>query len=285
MPKKTFWRIIFLLLIFCSLPATALEITVKKGNTLYGLSQEYNISIREIIESNNLKRPYILRPGQTLKIPLEEYVVKPGESAQNIADKYGINVKELSKVNQLTNYEVKVGQAVYVPKKSTEEPSVGKVALVKVKNTSRNINKPANLSFKESYEYFYEQNSFTGRFSWPIRGKIIERFGINKDDNKNLGIIIRAPLGNDVYTSSSGLVEYVGRNIKGYGNLVVVRHGFDWLSVYANLDKIYFRVGQYIAKGEKVGTVGILDNGNDSGVFFALRNNREAVDPMLKLTR
>ena len=77
----------------------------------------------------------------------------------------------------------------------------------------------------------------------------------------------------------------MGRNIKGYGNLVVIRHGFDWLSVYANLDKIYFRVGQYIAKGEKVGTVGILDNGNDSGVFFALRNNREAVDPMLKLTR
>lgn len=268
-------------IILISYPVFALEVTVKKGDTLYGLSQEYNVSIRELIEENKLKRPYVLQIGQTIKIPLDVYTVKQLDNISTIANKFNVYEKEILSLNKINN--VHSGQTIFIPK-STKVIEQDKTS-IKVGSQARVISKPSNISFRQSYEDFFEQNSFKGKFSWPLRGKILERFGSGDSGTKSLGIIVKAPLGNDVFVSNSGLVEYVGRNIKGYGNLVIVRHGLDWLSLYANLDKIFFREGEFVSKGQRIGTVGVLSSGDDSGIFFALRNKKDPIDPLLKLTR
>lgn len=272
---------LLILVCFFAKNSFAMQTSVKKGDTLYGLSQEYNVSIRDLIEENKLRRPYILQVGQQIKIPLDEYTVKQLDNISIIANKFNVDEKEILLLNKISS--VRVGQTIFIPKATRDAPQ--SKASIKLGSQARVISKPANLSFKESYEYFYEQNSFTGKFSWPLRGKILERFGEADVGTKSLGIIIKAPLGNDVFVSNAGFIEYVGRNIKGYGNLVIVRHGLDWLSLYANLDKIFFREGEFVSKGQRVGTVGVLNSGDDSGIFFALRNKKEPVDPLLKLTR
>jgi murein DD-endopeptidase MepM/ murein hydrolase activator NlpD len=273
--------LIIAFIILVSYPVFALEVTVKKGDTLYGLSQEYNVSIRELIEENKLKRPYVLQIGQKIKIPLDVYTVKQIDNISTIANKFNVYEKEILSLNKINN--VRSGQTIFIPK-STKVIEQDKTS-IQIGSQARFISKPSNISFRQSYEDFFEQNSFKGKFSWPLRGKILERFGAGDSGTKSLGITVKAPLGNDVFVSNAGLVEYVGRNIKGYGNLVIVRHGIDWLSLYANLDKIFFREGEFISKGQRIGTVGVLSSGDDSGIFFALRNRKDPVDPLLKLTR
>ena len=117
------------------------------------------------------------------------------------------------------------------------------------------------------------------KFRWPARGKVIAAFGKRTDGTHNDGINIAVPQGTDVHAAESGRVAYAGNELKGYGNLVLIRHDNGWVSAYAHADQILVkrddvvRRGQVIAKAGKTGTV------DQPQLHFELRQGAKPVDP------
>jgi len=130
-----------------------------------------------------------------------------------------------------------------------------------------------------------EPGSASGHFRWPARGRLIASFGKRPDGNHNDGINIAVPQGTEIHAAESGRVAYAGDELKGYGNLVLIRHGNGWVSAYAHADQILVkrddvvRRGQVIAKAGKTGTV------DQPQLHFELRQGAKPVDPLPHLDK
>jgi murein DD-endopeptidase MepM/ murein hydrolase activator NlpD len=125
-----------------------------------------------------------------------------------------------------------------------------------------------------------EPSSATGRFRWPARGRVIASFGKRPDGTHNDGVNIAVPQGTDIHAAENGRVAYAGNELKGYGNLVLIRHDNGWVSAYAHADQVLVkrddvvRRGQVIAKAGKTGTV------DQPQLHFELRQGAKPVDPL-----
>lgn len=125
----------------------------------------------------------------------------------------------------------------------------------------------------------------SGRFMWPVYGRVLASYGSPAGGPHNEGINIAAPLGTPVRTIDAGTVAYVGNEVKGYGNLVLVKHANGWISAYANLDDIGVKKGDAVAAGEVIAKVGNAGNVGEPQLHFELRRGKKPVDPQEFLER
>ena len=115
---------------------------------------------------------------------------------------------------------------------------------------------------------------------WPVKGDVLLTFGPQTAKGQNNdGINIAAPKGTHIHAVESGTVAYVGNELKGFGNLVLIKHADGWVSAYAHADQILVKKGQTITKGQEIGTVGQTGSVTQSQLHFELRRQGEAVDP------
>ena len=117
------------------------------------------------------------------------------------------------------------------------------------------------------------------KFSWPIKGAIISKFGPKKGGLYNDGLNIKAKEGTPVKASEDGLVAYVGNELKGYGNLIILKHSDGWITAYAHLSQTTVKRGEKIKKGKTIGAVGATGNVDSPQLYFGLRKGRDAVNP------
>ncbi len=115
---------------------------------------------------------------------------------------------------------------------------------------------------------------------WPLKeGKISSAFGKRKRDFHD-GIDIKANRGTPVYAAQDGRVVYSSRKIRGYGNMIVVRHEGDFATVYAHHQKNLVRYGQAVKKGQLIAYVGATGKATGPHLHFEVRKNRMPVDPI-----
>jgi murein DD-endopeptidase MepM/ murein hydrolase activator NlpD len=113
-----------------------------------------------------------------------------------------------------------------------------------------------------------------------VKGRVISEFGTKPDGGHNDGIDVAVPQGTSVKAAENGVVAYAGNELKGYGNLVLIRHDNGWVSAYAHADQVLVkrddvvRRGQVIAKAGKTGTV------DQPQLHFELRQGAKPVDPL-----
>jgi len=120
------------------------------------------------------------------------------------------------------------------------------------------------------------------KFDWPIDGKVLSHYG--KLGNKfNEGINVAAPLGAPVAAASDGKVVYIGNNVEGYGNLLIIRHDGDLMTAYAHLREIVVERGASVKRGESVGSIGQVGNVTQPQLHFSIRKGKKTVDPELAL--
>ncbi|MCD6162211.1 MAG: peptidoglycan DD-metalloendopeptidase family protein [candidate division Zixibacteria bacterium] len=134
---------------------------------------------------------------------------------------------------------------------------------------------------KESAKTFLR---LKGKLVWPVRGKIIRRFGKITDKKYytvilNPGIDIKASAGVPVYAASSGEAVYISW-LRGYGSFIILGHGGGYYTLYAHLDDILVEIGQFIAAGEIIAAVGETGSFSDSILHFELRFGKEQLDPL-----
>ena len=117
------------------------------------------------------------------------------------------------------------------------------------------------------------------RFLWPVKGKLISGFGPKSDGLNNDGINIGAAKGTPVMAADNGVVAYAGNELRGFGNLLLVKHDGGWITAYAHLDKMEVERGAKVKRGARIGTVGQTGSVNAPQLHFELRKGSHVVDP------
>ena len=113
-----------------------------------------------------------------------------------------------------------------------------------------------------------------------MKGNVISKFGSNKPGFHNDGINISSNTGNEVLAAKDGRVIYIGNEIPGYGNLILLKHSKNWITAYAHLKKIKLEKGSIVKQGEIIGVVGNTGSVKEPQLHFEIRKGKIAVDPL-----
>ncbi|MCP4936588.1 MAG: peptidoglycan DD-metalloendopeptidase family protein [bacterium] len=226
------------------------------------------------------------------------YTVRPGERFANIAKKHGVSSAQLADVNGVTDPgSIRAGEVLILPtranpvrnmkkavKLSPKQPSELKVRKVKTqainlgfskKSPSATVIKQQSVAMKKPSK----KGAVSTAFRWPVRGRIIGKFGPRTDGTHNDGINLAVPNGTKVKAAESGVVAYVGSELEGYGNLILIRHSNDWVSAYAHNDKLIVKRGEKIKRGQIIARAGTSGSVEVPQVHFELRKGSKPVDP------
>ncbi|WND02620.1 M23 family metallopeptidase [Temperatibacter marinus] len=264
--------------------ATQQSVTVKKGDTLYGLSRRHTVNIRDLARVNKIQPPYALALGQKIKLPSPAtHRVKRGDTSYSIAQAYGIRLSDLIRLNRIRPpYSLAVGQSLKLPggaKITQRAPSSAAPKQSYQRQTAiakKKVAKTGNLVPPPK----------TGKyFSWPVKGTIISRFGPKKGGIHNDGINMVASKGTAIRVAETGVVAYASDALPGYGNLILVKHSGNWVTAYAHTEGMKVTPGQVVKKGQVIARVGDSGGVQRPQLHFEIRRGRKALNPLLYLER
>jgi len=265
------------------------SVRVQKGDTLYSIARRYDVPLREVIETNNLRPPYALRIGQTLRLPTAKYhIVEKGDTLYNISKRYNVNMNSLSKTNKLSApYSLRIGQKLLLPGSVVSKPQASHyvantpkaTASWKAKTATKNKSKTTASKWKAP-TYKAPAKKRSAKFAWPVRGKVISKFGPIAKGRNNDGINIKAPLGTAVKAAGAGTIAYAGNELKGFGNLILIQHNDRWIRANEQKDRLLVRKGQKVRKGEKISTVGSTGGVSSPQLHFEIRAGKKAMNPL-----
>ena len=245
---------------------------VRKGDNLFSISRRFNIPIQELIKVNKIQEPYKIFPKQSIIIPLNKmHKVVKGETLYSISRYYETTVFALAKYNNIKNVNnIKVGKDLIIPKRSKK---INKIKKEKWDSDfkKKNIKKNKNSMLKDK---------LNSKFIWPVKGKLLSKYGKSKEGFYNDGINIDSKKGTKVISSQAGKVIYCGNEIPGYGNLILIKHSKNWITAYAHLNEVFTEKGKKVSKGEIIGSVGNTGNVRSPQLHFEIRKGKESVNPL-----
>lgn len=123
----------------------------------------------------------------------------------------------------------------------------------------------------------------SSRWQWPVQGEVTERFGKQASGTKNEGITIAANDGAPIRAAQAGEVAYVGHDVKGYGNMVIVRHAGGEMTSYAHAKDITVNKGEHVGAGDIIAHVGTTGGVKAPQLHFALHEGSSTIDPLTRL--
>lgn len=258
----------------------ATSVTVRKGDTLYSIANRYDIPLRRLIEINNLKPPYLLKIGQNLRLPASRYhIVDRGDTLYNISKRYNVDMPKLSAENHLqAPFTLKIGQRLTIPdsiyrKSPTPNKQTSHI------NTAKTKLSAGKTSSAKQYTYSQPSLNRKQKFDWPVKGPVISDFGPIAKGRNNDGINIKAASGTPVKAADSGTVAYAGNELRGFGNLVLIKHSDGWVTAYAHNQVLKVKKGQKVIRGQQIATVGATGGVGTPQLHFETRAGKKAMNP------
>lgn len=194
--------------------------TVKRGDTLYGISRTTGTSVRDLARLNNISPPYTIEVGQKLKL-------NGSSSTKTTKKNLPLRAPRRSRLR---------------PRYLSPRPPVGQRC-----------------------------------WRWPTSGKVVLPY--STADGGNKGIDIAGTRGQPVYAAGAGKVVYVGNQLRGYGNLIMIKHSEDYITAYAHNDKLMVNNGQSVKAGQQIATMGSTD-ADSVRLHFQIRYRATAIDPL-----
>ena len=223
--------------------------SVKSGDTLIRIGMDNGQSWRDIARWNNIENPNLIETGQVLR------VTPPEET--------GVVVRPVSSTNVVTSPAP--ANTASAPAPASNSASVRPPAsAANPPNASTPSNNLANSDSAED----------TVSFQWPTRGNVLAGF----DEVKNKGIDIAGKAGDPVLAAADGKVVYAGSGLRGYGNLVILKHNNTYLTAYAHNQSLLVKEDQAIKRGQKIAEMGNSD-ADQVKLHFEIRRQGKPVDP------
>ena len=300
-------------------PATLVGYSVLPGDTVFGIGRRLSVPLRSIIDANQLRPPYALRTGQVLRIPNpRKHVVAKGDTVYGIAQRYRVNLTELVRLNHVpAPFTIAPGQDLILPVPNPMPQTA--VAAVSVPPTpggavtqtspvavttaagpapalgGKSLDTPTQTAaLRPLPQPSAPQPSAPlplaaiptppprggSTFLWPVQGKLVTTYGPSDGGLHNDGINIAAPKGTPVRAADNGVVVYVGNELRGFGNLVLVKHADNWVTAYAHNETLLVRRGDKVARGQAIAQVGNSGNVAEPQLHFEIRQGTRAVNPM-----
>ena len=268
------------------------EITVIEGDSIDTISRALGIDRQQLITENKLRYPFALVRGQILKIPQKQFESVTSIPTVSAVNNPSVAVNELPPVSggPISTTQTTTGQTLHTSRQGviTEEelapPPNSKSAepvlppLQQPLQTA-SIGQPVKPEISQTKRSNDPLPSTAPRFSWPVNGSIVSDFGPKTDGQKNEGIDIGAPQGTAVRSSAMGDVVYVGDNVAGFGNLILIRHGGGYATAYGHVQNPLVKRGDRVMPGQAIAQVGKTGNASTPRLHFEVRKGTTAVNP------
>jgi len=182
------------------------------------------------------------------------HYTQKGETLWRIAKKYNVDIDELLKLNHISDCtKIETGQLIFIPRSRNGQDS-----------SSHNLNNED--------------------FIWPLKGRIISRFGDKNESVINKGIDIQAPYGREVVASRSGIVSFCDEKLKSFGKTVIIDHGDGFLTVYARNSDLFVKAGDKVSQGTLIAKVGSAGKDKTSFLHFEIRKGHTPQNPYYYLS-
>ena len=223
------------------------------------------------------------------------HAMQSGESLYAIARRHKVSVEELKRINGITDAtKVWAGKVLMVPEGSgvVANPAPAPAGPPRVVQVTPRIvgtvpaeprpapEAPQRMAKHDGGVSDAGPATAAGKFRWPARGRIISGFGAQPDGSKNEGINLAVPLGTEIHAAEAGRVHYVGDGLKGYGNLILIRHANDWVTAYAHADQVLVKANDEVRRGQVIGKAGKTGPVAQPQLRFELRKGSVPVDPV-----
>ncbi len=226
-----------------------------------------------------------------------EHVVASGETLSSIARKHRITIRELATANSMTpETPLKVGMKLNVPartgaatKTASLGPATPTTTVVTAKPATLQSIRPepvatARIAAPAAEATADEPGPAAAAgmpsFRWPLRGRVTTNFGSKTAGGASDGIDLAVPEGTAVRAADDGVVAYAGNELKGYGNLVLIRHANGFVTAYANASEISVKRNDQVHRGQVIAKSGQTGSAATPQLHFEIRKNSAPVDPM-----
>jgi murein DD-endopeptidase MepM/ murein hydrolase activator NlpD len=232
------------------------RVVANNSTTAYALAKKYKVPMNDLIVLNRMPSPYVISPGQEVILPATVGAISEQPSWSRPLAQPSIDREPLVPRNTLRNNAVTVDELPPLERQPSrlERDAGSSVALT---------------------DFGHDE-----KFLWPITGPILMAYGPRNSGGQNDGINIGAPRGTPVVAAANGVVLYAGQDTKGFGNLVLIRHGNAAITAYAHLDRMVVDKDSVVAKGDMIGTVGSTGDVKGPQLHFEIRKNSKPIDPM-----
>ena len=230
-------------------------------------------------------------PRGGLVAPSVVHVVRSGETLNSIARIYHKPVTVIARANNLqVGARVRTGDRITIPeikeasqpapaRAEPEAPPTGSLAMVEPSHTVRIAEPTATSSSQDNAAKTAEPVGSLPGFRWPVRGRVIAAFGPKPNGAQNDGINLAVPEGTPIKAAEDGVVAYAGSELKGYGNLVLVRHSNGFVTAYAHASDVLVKRGETVKRGQVIAHAGQTGNVTSPQLHFEIRKGATPVDP------
>ena len=241
---------------------SAKKYTVQKGDTLYSIGWKTGIDVNDLIRNNNLKEPYIIKTGQSLSLTGDKLQVP--QKANSKSDLPSQNViKNTNTACTAQNCQKNKPKAI--AQENTKAYSANKVDKKSIANKNKTVS-----------------DQKISEWAWPAEGKLTKKFAASTSAMQ--GISIANVRGTSINAVAAGQVVYAGSGLRGYGNLIIIKHNLDYLSAYAHNETLLVNENENIKKGQKIATMGDSGTGHIH-LHFEIRYRGKSLDPLRYLPK
>ncbi|MGA9194418.1 MAG: peptidoglycan DD-metalloendopeptidase family protein [Pseudolabrys sp.] len=289
-------------------------VTVGYGETIEGIARKHSVPVSVLMQTNGIRDAGQIRPGQRLVIPRyvasatqsaaahaptpaaasgKVHVVQSGDTLMSISRRNGVALTALARANHLqSTAKLSIGDRLTIPARGHPVEAAGptpapqvvqprtapavKVASAQTQNVHVAKEEPRTT---ETVVKTAEPSGAMPSFRWPVRGRVIAGFGSKPNGTQNDGINLAVPEGTPIKAADDGVVAYAGNELKGYGNLVLIRHSNGFVSAYAHASELMVKRGDTIKRGQVIAHAGQTGNVTSPQLHFEIRKGSTPVDP------
>ena len=297
-------------------------VRIAPGMTLYSIAKANGLTVSQLAAANGLTPPYSVQPGQLIRVPGVTRAVAPqaalsapettaakrpvasasathtvaaGETLFSLGRQYSLSPYAIAAANGLSrNATLSVGQKVKLPaggslpaerQQAAASPD-NELAPGPAKSENRVVAEQVPTPAPAETEQVAAAPADAGMPSlrWPVRGKVISAYGSKPNGLKNEGINIAVPEGTAIRAAENGVVAYAGNELKGYGNLVLIRHDGGWVTAYAHAKELLVKRGDTVKRGDIIAKAGQTGSVSSPQLHFEVRKGATAMDPVKYLS-
>jgi murein DD-endopeptidase MepM/ murein hydrolase activator NlpD len=231
------------------------------------------------------------------------HIVAPGQTLMSIARRYHKPLTEIAAANKIPPHTlVKIGDRIVIPGKlAAAKPVPTVIASPKLQAPPRvtgtvvaqnlasaepsSTARVATSGLQATADASATASTGAPTFRWPVRGRVITGFGPKPNGQHSDGIDLAVPEGTAVRASEDGVVAYAGSELKGYGNLILIRHEGGWVTAYAHSDEMLVKRDDVVRRGQVIARAGKTGSVDQPQVHFELRQGAKPIDPMPYMER
>jgi lipoprotein NlpD len=275
---------------------------VKRGDTLFSIAFANGLDYRTLALINKLDPVNaVIHPGDILLVKIKNlnvknvYRVKSGDTLYNVAKRYKKSVEYMARINHIQPpYAINAGQLLIIDdRKPTFSPAVRSNSSVHQTSASGQPSVSGEVTtaasvpispLKNPQQITSQKSAYNSRskltWQWPTYGTIVKKFSSGGAS----GINIAGKKGQNIKAAAEGKVVYAGNALRGYGNLIIIKHNDDYISAYAHNDRILVKERDLVKSGQVIGRMGDTDS-NMVNLHFEIRYRGQSVNPQNYLPR